>query len=85
MNSASAAASTPAMLRRYGTVFIPTRGPKASTLGLLRENRPRESRFLPVGATFLSPQPFQNRGTDAESAESGDGLAGSTLIRTSEA
>lgn len=35
LNSASAAASTPAMLRRYGTVFIPTRGPKASTLGLL--------------------------------------------------
>ena len=84
MNSASAAASTPAMLRRYGTVFIPTRGPKASTLGLLRENRP-ESRFLPVIAPFWSPQPFQNRGTDAESAESGDGLAGSTLIRTSEA
>ena len=51
LNSASAAASTPAMLRRYGTVFIPTRGPKASTLGLLRENRP-ESRFLPVRATF---------------------------------
>ena len=84
MNSASAAASTPAMLRRYGTVFIPTRVPKRPRWGFFVKIAPAR-RFLPVRATFLSPQPFQNRGTDAESAESGDGLAGSTLIRTSEA